>query len=140
LGASVVRDSDGVQEHPIQLISAAALFKALPLGAIGAENGLEKQANGASASSVAKATGKKPAEQTDVSPEAHVIFRSVRTMASPLRTLLEIVMSDQPVMCAASSFLTHYSWRGKLVPMIDLRFVVEGVGCAAGSDRRVLNS
>jgi chemotaxis signal transduction protein len=138
LGASLVPGTDGGRGHPIQLISSAALFKALPMSAIGAETGLKTQANGASAAGVAKVPGEKPAQQTDVSPEAHVIFRAGRTMATPLKALLEIVMSDQPGEGTASSPPTHYSWRGKLVPMIDLRLVMEGVGCAAGSDGRVL--
>lgn len=138
LGVSVVPDPDGGQGHSIQLISAAALFKALPMSAIGAEPSIETQSSGASASRVSNALSERPAEKIDVSPEAHVIFQAGRTMATPLKALLEIVMNDPPGVGAANSPPTHYSWRGKLVPMIDLRLVMEGVGCAAGSDARVL--
>ena len=138
LGASVVPDPEAGEGCAIQLLSAAALFSALPMSAMGAEKDSEAQPPGDPASSAGSASDSEPGKRADASPEAHVIFQAGRTMATPLKSLQAIVINDRTRAGGSSPVATHYSWRGKLVPLIDLRLVMEGVACVAGADARVL--
>jgi chemotaxis signal transduction protein len=136
LGAGVAPDPGDPAGRPIQLLSVAALFSAMPVGAIGADPQRGTPAPGNA--SMAQSLEGRSRDGTPVSTEAHLVFKAGRTMATPLKGIQEVVMDDAATGAADLPRTTHFQWRGTLVPLLDLRLATEGVPSAAGAEARML--
>lgn len=136
LGTSVASDPEDLAGRPIQLLSVAALFSAMPVGAIGADPQHDKPAPGNP--STAQGLEGRSRDGTPVSTEAHLVFKAGRTMATPLKGIQEVVMGEAAADGADLPRTTHLQWRGTLVPLLDLRLATEGVPSTAGPEARLL--
>lgn len=140
LGTSVVPGHGDAVGRPIQLLSIEGLLSAMPVGAIGADPQREKSERdqGGTLSSGESVLGDQGGGESVVSPEASLVFQAGRVMATPLKVIQEITRWEPLSKGGDISRETHYSWRGNLIPLLDLRFAMEGVASTTGSDARVL--
>lgn len=136
LGASVASDPGDPTGRPIQLLSVAALFNAMPVGAIGADPQRETPAPGGA--DMDHGFGSRSGDGTPVSTEAHLVFKAGRTMATPLKGIQEVVMGAPAAAGPDLPRATHYQWHGTLVPLLDLRLATEGVPGTTGPETRLL--
>lgn len=141
LGTEVAPDPGDARRAPIQLLSAAALFNAFPISAMGGASPQCKQPSApgtARTSTMALIQGRTAALASKVSPEAYLIIQAGRAVAARLKGIQHIAMCPPAGADDSLPETTHFPWRGTWLPLLDLRGVSDGVPCIAGPEARVL--
>ncbi|MEG2879193.1 MAG: chemotaxis protein CheW [Comamonas sp.] len=141
LVTEVAPDPGDAGAPPIQLLSAAALLSAFSMSAIGAASPQPMQAPApepARTSPVELVQGRTAALASKVAPEAYLIIEAGRTVAARLKSIQHIAMCPPAGADDNLPEPTHFPWRGKLVPLLDLRRLTDGMACIAGPEARVL--
>ena len=140
-GTEVAPDPGDAGGAPIRLLSAAALFSAFPMSAIGAASPqymAAPAAGPARTSAIGLVPGRTEAPASKISSEAHLIIQVGRAVAARLQGIQHIALCSPAGADDTLPEPTHFPWRGTLVPLLDLRRVTDGMPCIAGSEARVL--
>lgn len=140
-GTEVALDPGNAGAPPIQLLSAAALFSAFSMSAIGAASPEHSQppATEPARTSTAELIERRTAAlDSKVSSEAYLIIEAGRTVAARLKGIQHIAMCPPAGADDNLPEPSHFPWRGTLVPLLDLRRLTDGTPCIAGPEARVL--